>query len=151
MLSVGPGNAFAGQPFDGGGMVGDYLDVVSAADASAERVEIAGVCASACTIKLGAHNACIHADAQLWFHAARSPDGQINGLATQIMMQQYPGRIRAWVASSRALKSLEFKTMSGAQAISLGVRDCDRSAGSTLSPSASNLDRRTKGAKRKSG
>ncbi len=118
--------ALAWGPFDGGGRVGDYLDLVSAANASGARVEIAGVCASACTMKLGARSACIHADAQLWFHAARSPDGRVNALATQIMTQEYPLRIRAWAASSGALRSTEFTTMSGAQAIALGVRDCDR-------------------------
>jgi len=111
--------------FDGGGRVGDYLAKVSEANASGARTEISGVCASACTMKLGARNACVHSDTQLWFHAARNPDGQVNALGTLIMMQEYPHAIRAWASHSGALLSTRFSTMSGAQAIALGVSNCD--------------------------
>jgi hypothetical protein len=112
--------------FDGGGRVGEYLDFVSAANISGEKIEIGGICASACTMKLGARNVCIRSDAELWFHAARDEDGQINGLATLMIKLEYPMRIRAWANSSGALNTTAFTTMSGAQAIALGVPDCDR-------------------------
>ena len=124
-LAAVPANAYVGA-FDGGGRVGDYLDLVSAANASGARTEIAGVCASACTMKLGARNACVHSDAQLWFHAARNPDGEVNALGTLMMMQEYPRAIRAWATSRGALHSTQFTTMSGAQAIALGMPNCER-------------------------
>ena len=112
--------------FDGGGRVGDYLALVSEANLSGAKTEISGVCASACTMKLGARNVCIHSDAQLWFHAARNPNGAVNALGTLIMMQEYPNAIRAWAKNSGALVSTRFSTMSGAEAIALGVSNCDR-------------------------
>lgn len=115
------------ESFDGGGRVGDYLDLVSSANSSGSRIEIAGVCASACTMKLGARNVCVNADAQLWFHAARNPDGRVNQLGTLLMEQQYPSSIRAWASRSGALVSTQFTVMSGAQAIALGVPSCQRS------------------------
>jgi len=116
--------AFVG-PFDGGGRVGDYLDFVASANASGERVEIAGVCASACTMKLGARGACVYGDSQLWFHAARNADGRVNTLATLIMLQQYPRGVRAWATARGALASVAMTRMSGVEAIALGVPDCE--------------------------
>ena len=126
-LSTTNAQAFGGA-FDGGGRVGDYLNFVGAANASGARVEIGGVCASACTMKLGARNACVSSGAQLWFHAARNPDGRVNALATLMMLQQYPAGVRAWARARGALESTALTTMSGAQAISLGVRSCNRPA-----------------------
>ena len=126
-LATTNAQAFGGF-FDGGGRVGDYLDYVGAANATGARVAIGGVCASACTMKLGARNACVASGAQLWFHAARNPDGRVNALATLMMLQQYPAGIRAWARARGALESTTLTTMSGAEAISLGVRSCDRPA-----------------------
>ena len=124
-LAGSSAQAFVGS-FDGGGRVDDYLDMVAAANASGERVEIGGVCASACTMKLGARGACVYGDAQLWFHAARNGDGRVNALATLIMLQQYPRGVRAWAAARGALATVVMTRMSGAEAIALGVPDCAR-------------------------
>lgn len=113
------------KSFDGGGRLADYLDRVLSANASGERIEISGICASACTIELGARGVCIHGDAQLWFHAARYEDGRFNALGTRLMLAEYPRRIRAWALGSGALTSIRFVTMSGAQAIALGIAGCD--------------------------
>ena len=95
-------NAHAAE-FDGGGRIGDYLELVAARE-DTTRIEIAGVCASACTIKLGAHHACVRADARLLFHAARDADGRVDRLATLMMLHEYPPRIRAWAnASARSV------------------------------------------------
>jgi len=126
-LTTTNAQAFGGF-FDGGGRVGDYLDYVGAANATGARVAIDGVCASACTMKLGARNACVASGAQLWFHAARNPDGRVNALATLMMLQQYPAGIRAWARARGALESTALTTMSGAEAISLGARSCNRPA-----------------------
>ena len=120
--------AIAGD-FDGGGRVGDYLRWVASANAAGARVEITGVCASACTVKLGARGACVHADARLLFHAARDLDGGLDRLSALMMLQEYPRRVRAWAKSRGALDSESFTAMTGAEAISLGVPDCDRRRG----------------------
>jgi len=124
-LSGSTAKAFG--PFDGGGRVGDYLDFVGSANASGERIEIGGICASACTMKLGARGACVYADAQLWFHAARNADGRVNALATLMMLQEYPYGVRAWARARGALESVAITTMSGAEAIALGVPNCEQS------------------------
>lgn len=90
-LASAPAQAYSGQ-FDGGGRVGDYLDIVSSANGSGGGMDISGVCASACTMKLGVRGACVHADTQLWFHAARDTDGRVNTLGTLLMIQEYPTR-----------------------------------------------------------
>jgi len=112
------------ESFDGGGRLADYLDQVLSANATGERIEISGICASACTMKLGARGVCIHGDAQLWFHAARNEDGRVNTLGTRLLLGEYPRRIRTWALDNGALASNLFVTMSGAQAISFGVADC---------------------------
>jgi len=127
--SVAAAPAYAAGPFDGGGRIGDYLARVDRADARGAPVEIAGVCASACTIKLGARRACVRPDAELQFHAARNPDGRVNALATLLMLMKYPPRIRDWVERSGALQSTAVTRMSGAQAIALGVRPCNSGSG----------------------
>jgi hypothetical protein len=127
-FGISPAHAFVGS-FDGGGRVGDYLDFVASANASGERVEIAGVCASACTMKLGARGACVYGDTQLWFHAARNPDGRVNPLATLMMSQEYPSGVRAWAKARGALASVAMTRMSGVEAIALGVPDCERLSG----------------------
>ena len=124
LASLGASPAMA--QFDGGGRVGDYLDLVAATDSGAGRLEIAGVCASACTLKLGARGACVHADARLLFHAARNADGRIDRLGTLMMLHEYPARVRAWARRRGALESQDFTAMSGQEAIALGVPDCGR-------------------------
>jgi hypothetical protein len=116
----------AAAEFDGGGRVGAYLDFVAASDAAGGRVEISGVCASACTLKLGARGACVHADARLLFHAARDADGRIDRLGTLMMLHEYPAGVRAWAKRRGALESQAFTALSGMEAIALGVPDCAR-------------------------
>ncbi len=121
---VGLGSGPAAAQFDGGGRVGAYLDLVAAHDADGGRIEISGVCASACTMKLGARGACVHRDARLLFHAARDADGRIDRLGTLMMLHEYPAGVRAWARSRHALESQGLTAMSGAEAIALGVPDC---------------------------
>jgi len=124
-LAGSSAQAFVGS-FDGGGRVGDYLALVAAANASDERVEIAGVCASACTMKLGARRVCVYNDAQLWFHAPHNDDGRVNPLAILVMLQEYPRRVRAWARATGALDTTAVTAMSGIEAITLGVPACER-------------------------
>jgi hypothetical protein len=109
--------------FDGGGNVFSYYGRAHAAGYSSHRTVISGVCASACTMKLGIRNACVERDATLMFHQA-SYDGRRSELATRMMLYSYPSRIRQWVLRSGALNSSSLTTLSGSQAIALGMRPC---------------------------
>jgi hypothetical protein len=107
------------RTFDGGGNVFSYYGRAHASN----RTEIAGVCASACTMKLGSRNACVARDATLLFHQA-SYDGSRSELGTRMMLYSYPARIRHWVLRSGALNSSSLTALSGSQAIAMGMRAC---------------------------
>jgi hypothetical protein len=115
--------AFTPRPFDGGGNVLDYYGRAQAANSSSQRTVIAGVCASACTMKLGIRNACVAPDATLLFHQA-SYNGFRSELGTRVMLYAYPRAIRHWVLRNGALNSDALTELSGRQAISMGVRAC---------------------------
>jgi hypothetical protein len=119
------------EPYDGGGLIFDYLARVVSANRTGAKVEISGICASACTMKLGVRHVCIHSDAQLWFHAARNQDGGFSAVGTRLMMSEYPTRVRTWAVKSGALTSNQITMMSGAEAIMLGVANCDGASGSS--------------------
>ncbi|MDR3448870.1 MAG: hypothetical protein P4M15_03835 [Alphaproteobacteria bacterium] len=125
--SEAPGNytprPMAPRPFDGGGNIFSYLSNARAANYSARRTVIAGVCASACTMKLSIRNACIEPDATLLFHQA-SYNGSRSELATRVMLFAYPRKIRDWVLRSGALNSTALTELSGRSAIAMGVRSC---------------------------
>ena len=104
--------------YDTGGTVGEYL-----ARAHEFGVQILGFCASACTAYLGAPGVCVGPDATLVFHEARNADGSRNLLGTLMLEQQYPHRVLAWVREHGDL-SARLLTMTGREAIALGVRAC---------------------------
>ena len=114
---------FSRRPFDGGGNVLEYYGNAHSANYSPRHTVIAGVCASACTMKLGIRNACVEPDATLLFHQA-SYNGFRSELGTRIMLYAYPRTIRHWVLQSGALNSSYLTALSGRQAIAMGVRSC---------------------------
>ena len=123
--SFGPSwDAFSMQrASDLGGSVLAYYSDVHSEENQVSRTVISGVCASACTMKLSLRNACIEPNAVLLFHQA-SNNGVRSELATRIMLDAYPPRIRRWVLRSGALKSSYLTALSGREAIAMGVRRC---------------------------
>jgi hypothetical protein len=90
---------------DRGGRIGTYVDRYQDLRSSGETVIIDGLCASACTIVLGAipHNKiCVTSHAALGFHAAWDfgANGRAitNPEATQMLYSMYPSSIRRWIA-----------------------------------------------------
>jgi hypothetical protein len=78
--------------------------MVANSPGSSGRIVIDGVCASACTMKLGGRNACAEPDGTLLFHQA-SYNSLRSELATRVMLYSYPSRIRQWVLRTDALNS----------------------------------------------
>ena len=107
------------QSFDGGGNVFSYYGRAH----NSHGTQIAGVCASACTMKLASRNACVDRNATFLFHQA-SYDGVRSELATRMMLYSYPARIRHWVLRHGALNSSALTALSGRQAISMGMHAC---------------------------
>jgi hypothetical protein len=97
---------------DRGGRIGAYLDKYQGLRVSGEKVIIDGLCASACTIVLGAvphDRICVTSHASLGFHAAWDfgNHGRVvtNPNATQMLYWLYPSPVRHWIAMRGGLKS----------------------------------------------
>jgi hypothetical protein len=96
---------------DRGGQIGSYVDKYHGLRRSGETVIIDGLCASACTIVLGAvphDKICVTAHASLGFHAAwdHGANGRVvtNRDATQMLYSLYPSPVRRWIAARGGLK-----------------------------------------------
>jgi len=97
---------------DGGGQIGAYLAKYRALRAAGERVEIDGVCASACTMLLGTiprNRICVTPQAVFEFHAAWDPTpsgGETTNVAgNQILWSTYPSPVRKWISQHGGLRS----------------------------------------------
>jgi hypothetical protein len=95
---------------DRGGRIGTYVDKYQDLRSSGETVVIDGLCASACTIVLGAvphDRICVTSHASLGFHAAW--DFGANGRAitnleaTQMLYKMYPSQVQRWIAARGGL------------------------------------------------
>ena len=96
---------------DRGGRIGTYVDKYESLRSSGEPVVIDGLCASACTIVLGAvtpDRICVTSRANLGFHAAwdLGPQGRpvTNPEATRMLFSMYPSKVRNWIARRGGLK-----------------------------------------------
>lgn len=114
---------------DDGGVVGDYARAVMAAQHSGQRVEIAGECASACTMWLAA--ACVRPNARLGFHGPSSavygigmPPEEHDRIARE-MARFYPPAIALWFLSGPANQALGMTYISGQEAIKMGAKVCE--------------------------
>jgi hypothetical protein len=89
---------------DRGGRIGTYVDKYQNLRSSGQSVIIDGLCASACTIVLGAvphDKICVTSHATLGFHAAWDigSDGRpvTNPEATHMLYLMYPSAVRRWI------------------------------------------------------
>ena len=97
---------------DRGGQIGTYVAKYQGLRTSGETVIIDGLCASACTIVLGAvphDRICVTSHANLGFHAAwdfgTHGRAVTNPDATQMLYSLYPSPVRRWIAARGGLKS----------------------------------------------
>src|SRR5436305_15261159 len=105
LAGMGASHAVVRIADDRGGRIGTYVDRYQGLRSSGETVIIDGLCASACTIVLGAiprDRICVTSHATLGFHAAW--DFGANGRAitnleaTQMLYSMYPSEVRRWIA-----------------------------------------------------
>jgi hypothetical protein len=110
LAGVGASHAVVRIGEDRGGRIGTYVDKYQDLRSSGQTVVIDGLCASACTIVLGAvphDKICVTSHANLGFHAAW--DFGANGRAvtnleaTQMLYSMYPSPIRRWIAARGGL------------------------------------------------
>src|SRR6202789_1595636 len=91
---------------DRGGQIGIYVDKYQGLRTSGETVIIDGLCASACTIVLGAidhDKICVTSHATLGFHAAwdfgANGRAVTNQEATQMLYSMYPPAVKHWISA----------------------------------------------------
>jgi len=110
LAGVGASQAVVRIADDRGGRIGTYVDKYQGLRTSGETVIIDGLCASACTIILGAvphDRICVTSNANLGFHAAWDfgANGRAitNPEATQMLYSMYPSAVRRWIAQRGGL------------------------------------------------
>jgi hypothetical protein len=110
LAGMGASHAVVRIAEDRGGRIGTYVDKYQGLRSSGETVIIDGLCASACTIVLGAvphDKICVTSNASLGFHAAWDfgANGRAitNPEATQMLYSMYPSPVRRWIAQRGGL------------------------------------------------
>ncbi len=111
LSGIGASHAVIRISEDRGGRIGTYVDKYQGLKGSGETVMIDGLCASACTIVLGAvphDKICVTSRANLGFHAAWDfgAGGRpvTNREATRMLYEMYPSTIRSWISRRGGLK-----------------------------------------------
>ena len=96
---------------DRGGLIGTYVNKYKGLRSSGESVVIHGLCASSCTIVLGAvaqNKICVTSNAALGFHAAwdfgRSGRMITNTEATHMLYSMYPRPVQRWITARGGLR-----------------------------------------------
>lgn len=110
LAGMGASQAVVRIADDRGGRIGTYVDKYQDLRNSGETVIIDGLCASACTIVLGAiprDRICVTSHANLGFHAAWDfgTDGRAitNPEATQMLYSMYPSAVKRWISQRGGL------------------------------------------------
>jgi hypothetical protein len=111
LAGVGGSQATVRIADDRGGQIGGYISKFQRLRSSGQSVIIDGVCASACTIVLGAvphDKICVTSHAALGFHAAYDfgIDGRTftNRGATTMLYSMYPTSVKRWIAARGGLR-----------------------------------------------
>lgn len=111
LAGIGASQAMIRIADDRGGRIGTYVDRYQDLRSSGETVMIDGLCASACTIVLGAvprDRICVTSNANLGFHAAwdYGANGRTvtNPEATQMLYSMYPTQVRRWISARGGLR-----------------------------------------------
>src|SRR5215472_1705252 len=110
LIGMAPSHAVVRIADDRGGRIGTYVDRYQGLRSSGEMVIIDGLCASACTIVLGAiphDKICVTSHATLGFHAAWDfgSNGRAitNPEATQMLYAMYPSQVKRWITQRGGL------------------------------------------------
>ncbi len=110
MAGIGTSQAVVRIADDRGGRIGTYVDKYQDLRSSGQEVIIDGLCASACTIVLGAvphDKICVTSHATLGFHAAwdfgANGRAVTNPEATQMLYSMYPSPVRRWISARGGL------------------------------------------------
>jgi hypothetical protein len=110
LTGVGTSHAVVRIANDRGGQIGRYVERYEQLRASGQTIIIDGLCASSCTIVLGAiphERICVTRNANLAFHAAWDFGARgravTNPGATRMLYSMYPSQVRHWISNHGGL------------------------------------------------
>ena len=113
---------------DRGGVISSRSSRVESLRSSGRRVEIRGVCLSACTMMLGAGNICVDPNATLGFHGPTSYGRRLQPQDFEYWSQEvarhYSPALRSWYLNTARHRTSGYHKLSGRDLIRMGYRQC---------------------------
>jgi hypothetical protein len=114
---------------DFGGLVSEYRAMTELYRRQNREVRL-HECRSACTLALSLPNVCVYPSSVLRFHSAYHRDTkQIDANVSRELLAAYPPAVRARLGNHL---TRNYRSLSGAELIGLGVRDCTKPSGDTM-------------------
>jgi hypothetical protein len=111
---------------DHGGYVDRYEKAVETYNAQGNRVEIRGICNSACTLALAVKNVCVGEGAYVKWHQAYEPNTQrLRPDVTRRMLSGLPSSLRNYLNGKIQRDYTQETSLHFEQLVSLGIPDCD--------------------------
>ena len=124
---------------DIGGYVKDYREQTEIYRRENRDVRL-HECRSACTLALSLPNVCVYPDSLIKFHQAYDETTRIvDEGVSQDLFQSYPPAVRARLGTL----TRQYQSLSGAELIELGIRDCREKRTSLIAQAASPQERGT--------
>ena len=134
MLSSGsaPVSAQARTAFivqsDRGGWLSQRSQEIRQMRATGQRVELRGICLSACTMYLSLPNTCVARDASLGFHGPSRNGRRLSKRDfdhwSRVMADNYREPLRSWFMNTGRHRTWGYHTISGAELIRMGYQQC---------------------------
>lgn len=110
---------------DAGGVVNDYIAAANRYNQERREVRIIGDCYSACMMALSVRTVCLYPSAKVYFHYIRNAiTGQGDPVMTQKLILSFPYPIYERLLGNLKADFSPAATLTGAQLISLGYREC---------------------------
>lgn len=112
--------------YDIGGIVAQYEDMVSTYSKENRRVEIRGLCSSACTLALTIPNTCVSKGATVaWHQAYETYTHEIRPEVTDKMLENLPVRLKEYLKGRIKKEYGPDTILHYEQLVVLGVASCD--------------------------
>lgn len=111
---------------DSGGIVQQYEDMAALYSKEGRRIEIKGLCSSACTLALTVPNTCVGKDALVAWHQAYATDThEPRPEVTERMLANLPPRLRNYLQGRVKADYTPETTLHYGDLLALGVPSCD--------------------------
>ena len=111
---------------DSGGIVSRYEDLVAKYISEGRRIEIRGMCSSACTLVLTSPNACVSKNGEAaWHQAFDSDTHEILPQVTRRMIEKLPPKLREYLEGRIQRDYTPATILDYDRLTALGVKSCD--------------------------